>query len=188
MPSSVNVGSRCPRSSLIFSYSSDVRPCCRRVSGGKAEVMEVVMGNLYCRILQRGEEARFEGRRNPPAPMDGPAASKWGILLQRSSNRGNPRSQESLCRKFAVAVTDLRNPRAMTFTHRLTRSGVEADCAPRSACSLLLPKAATDWPLTRWAIFAMTALAPRSIGMRRCTGISERIGAEAGWRITTLVY
>src|SRR5208282_5183584 len=44
MPSSVSVGSRPPRSCLIFSYSSGVRPCCRRVSGEKAEVKEVAMG------------------------------------------------------------------------------------------------------------------------------------------------
>src|ERR1700691_4810771 len=56
MPSSVSVGSRCPRSCLIFSYSSAVRPCCRRVSREKAEVMEEVMGNLYCRILRPVEE------------------------------------------------------------------------------------------------------------------------------------
>jgi hypothetical protein len=29
---------------LIFSYSSGVRPCCRRISGEKAEVKEVAMG------------------------------------------------------------------------------------------------------------------------------------------------
>jgi len=39
----VKVGSRPPRSCLIFSYSSGVRPCCRRVSGEKAEVKEVAM-------------------------------------------------------------------------------------------------------------------------------------------------
>src|SRR5580692_10414664 len=44
MPSSVRVGSRPPRSCLIFSYSSEVKPCCRRVSGEKAEVKEVAMG------------------------------------------------------------------------------------------------------------------------------------------------
>src|ERR1700688_4301828 len=54
MPSSVSVGSRSPRSCLIFSYSSKVRPCCRSISGEKAEVMEVVMGKLYCRIWQGG--------------------------------------------------------------------------------------------------------------------------------------
>src|SRR6202030_2659943 len=43
MPSSVIVGSRCPRSCLIFSYSSGVRPCCLLVSGGKAEVKEVAL-------------------------------------------------------------------------------------------------------------------------------------------------
>src|SRR5580700_4746155 len=48
MPSSVIVGSRSPRSFLIFSYSSEVRPCCRRISGAKAGVMEVVMGKFYC--------------------------------------------------------------------------------------------------------------------------------------------
>src|ERR1700722_4003426 len=46
MPSSVIVGSRSPRSCLIFSYSSAVRPCCRRVSGGKAEVKKVAMGRV----------------------------------------------------------------------------------------------------------------------------------------------
>src|SRR5215469_17591059 len=51
MPSSVMVGSRPPRSCLIFSYSSSVRPCCRIVSGEKAEVKEVGMEELYCRIL-----------------------------------------------------------------------------------------------------------------------------------------
>src|ERR1700722_3171183 len=54
MPSSVNVGSRPPRSCLIFSYSSVVRPCERRVSGEKAVVREVAMGKLYCRISARG--------------------------------------------------------------------------------------------------------------------------------------
>src|ERR1700688_4853196 len=54
MPSSVSVGSRSPRSCLIFSYSSKVRPCCRSISGEKAEVMEAVMGKLYCRIWQGG--------------------------------------------------------------------------------------------------------------------------------------
>src|SRR6267378_2800133 len=52
MPSSVSVGSRSPRSCLIFSYSSEVRPCCRRISREKAGVVEVVMGKLYCRILK----------------------------------------------------------------------------------------------------------------------------------------
>src|SRR5580704_5025823 len=54
MPSSVSVGSRCPSNRLIFSYSSEVRPCCRSVSGEKAEVMDVVMGKLYCRIKWGG--------------------------------------------------------------------------------------------------------------------------------------
>src|ERR1051325_2203350 len=54
MPSSVSVGSRPPRSCLIFSYSSGVSPCCRIVSGGKAAVKEVGMGrSFYCRILKR---------------------------------------------------------------------------------------------------------------------------------------
>src|SRR5215471_17240100 len=43
MPSSVIVGSRPPRSCLIFSYSPEVSPCCRIVSGEKAEVKEVGM-------------------------------------------------------------------------------------------------------------------------------------------------
>src|SRR5580704_6891367 len=51
IPSSVSVGSRLPRSCLIFSYSSGVRPCCWRVSGEKAGVKEVAMGYFYCRIL-----------------------------------------------------------------------------------------------------------------------------------------
>src|ERR1700722_2675701 len=46
MPSSVRVGSRPPRSCLILSYSSEVKPCCRRVSGEKAEVKEVAMEEL----------------------------------------------------------------------------------------------------------------------------------------------
>src|SRR5580698_5909140 len=54
MPSSVSVGSRSPRSCLIFSYSSGVRPCCRRISGVGAEVKAVGMRNFYCRILGRG--------------------------------------------------------------------------------------------------------------------------------------
>src|SRR6202050_2258140 len=53
MPSSVRVGSRCPRSCLILSYSSGVRPCCRRISSEKAEVMVVVIERLYCRIWGR---------------------------------------------------------------------------------------------------------------------------------------
>src|SRR6202008_4241515 len=44
MPSSVIVGLRPPRSCLIFSYSAGVSPCCRMVSGEKAEVKEVGMG------------------------------------------------------------------------------------------------------------------------------------------------
>src|SRR5580765_5873536 len=56
MPSSVSVGSRPPRSCLIFSYSSSVRPCCRMVSGEKAEVKEVGMESLYCRILECGSD------------------------------------------------------------------------------------------------------------------------------------
>src|SRR5277367_2133042 len=59
MPSSVRVGSRSPRSFLIFSYSSEVSPCCRRSSGEMAGVMEVVMGSLYCRILEALKEAEF---------------------------------------------------------------------------------------------------------------------------------
>src|SRR5246127_654378 len=46
MPSSVIVGSRPPRSCLIFSYSSGVSPCCWMVSGEKAEVKEVGMEEL----------------------------------------------------------------------------------------------------------------------------------------------
>src|SRR5579859_925692 len=46
MPSSVRVGSRPPRSCLIFSYSSGVRPCWRMVSREKAEVKEVGMEAL----------------------------------------------------------------------------------------------------------------------------------------------
>src|SRR5579859_4925125 len=46
MPSSVSVGSRPPRSCLIFSYSSGVRPCWRSISGEKAEVKEVAMGRV----------------------------------------------------------------------------------------------------------------------------------------------
>src|SRR5579859_1864598 len=46
MPSSVSVGPRPPRSCLIFSYSSGVRPCCRMVSGENAEVREVSMEEL----------------------------------------------------------------------------------------------------------------------------------------------
>src|SRR6266851_8865357 len=43
MPSSVSEGSRPPRSCLIFSYSSSVRPCCRSVSGVKAWAEKVLM-------------------------------------------------------------------------------------------------------------------------------------------------
>src|ERR1700758_2198535 len=46
IPSSVILGSRPPRSCLIFSYSSGVSPCCRMVSGEKAEVKEVGMEEL----------------------------------------------------------------------------------------------------------------------------------------------
>src|SRR5579872_2655550 len=63
MPSSVSVGSRSPRSCLIFSYSSDVRPCCRRVSGENAEVKEVGMEELLLSHFgtrrYRGVEGRF---------------------------------------------------------------------------------------------------------------------------------
>src|SRR3984957_7401974 len=52
MPSSVSVGSRFPSSCLIFSYSSDVRPCCRSTSGEKEEVIAVVMGSFYCRTCE----------------------------------------------------------------------------------------------------------------------------------------
>src|SRR5271155_1123848 len=61
MPSSVSVGSRSPRSFLIFSYSSAVKPCCRRVSAEKAEVREVVMGKLYCRTSEAALEGSFGG-------------------------------------------------------------------------------------------------------------------------------
>src|SRR5271170_3615007 len=54
MPSSVMVGSRPPRSCLIFSYSSGVRPCSRTISGVMARVEAVVIGKYYCRILGRG--------------------------------------------------------------------------------------------------------------------------------------
>src|SRR5580692_3294096 len=50
MPSSVMVGSRPPRSCLIFSYSSGVRPCSRTISGVMARVVTVVMRRYYCRI------------------------------------------------------------------------------------------------------------------------------------------
>src|SRR5271168_2185966 len=53
MPSSVMVGSRPPRSCLIFSYSSGGRPCCRRVSGEKAEVREVAMGGASIVAFER---------------------------------------------------------------------------------------------------------------------------------------
>src|SRR6058998_3585368 len=54
MPSSVSVGSRPPRSCLIFSYSSAVRPCCRMVSGEKAELVGFGMErSFYCRISRR---------------------------------------------------------------------------------------------------------------------------------------
>src|SRR6202040_3104303 len=66
MPSSVSVGSLPPRSCLIFLYSSAVMPCCRRVSGEMAGVMEVAMGNLYCRTLKLSEEGRFGGTRKKP--------------------------------------------------------------------------------------------------------------------------
>src|SRR5208283_2338934 len=44
MPSSVRVGSRPPRSCLIFSNSSGVRPCSRIISGVTAAIAEVVIG------------------------------------------------------------------------------------------------------------------------------------------------
>src|SRR5579859_4419538 len=44
MPSSVRVGSRPPRSCLIFSYSSGVRPCWRMVSREQAGGKEVGIG------------------------------------------------------------------------------------------------------------------------------------------------
>src|SRR5580700_6026499 len=50
IPSSVMVGSRPPRSCLIFSYSSGVRPCSRTISGVMASVEAVVMRKYYCRI------------------------------------------------------------------------------------------------------------------------------------------
>src|SRR5579885_2993607 len=57
MPSSVMVGSRPPRSCLIFSYSSGVRPCCRIVSGEKAEFVGFDMGrSFYCRIFNRAKD------------------------------------------------------------------------------------------------------------------------------------
>src|SRR5882757_10130337 len=62
MPSSVRVGSRPPRSSLIFSYSSGVRPCSRIISGVTDGIAEVVMtGKFYCRIL--GEFLHADLRR-----------------------------------------------------------------------------------------------------------------------------
>src|SRR5712692_9473180 len=56
MPSSVSVGSRPPRSCLIFAYSSGVKPC----SWTSSEVMTGVADRLivgledYCRISGRG--------------------------------------------------------------------------------------------------------------------------------------
>src|ERR1700752_3898496 len=52
MPSSVRLGSRPPRSFFIFSYSSEVSPCCRRVSGVIGEVRVFMEGKIYCRISQ----------------------------------------------------------------------------------------------------------------------------------------
>src|SRR5215831_16973402 len=59
MPSSVIVGSRPPRSCLIFSYSSSVRPCCRRTSGEKAEVKEVAMEELLLSHFSRQKGNRI---------------------------------------------------------------------------------------------------------------------------------
>src|SRR5579872_2732651 len=57
MPSSVMVGSRPPRSCLIFSYSSGVRPCCRIVSGEKVEFVGFDMGrSFYCRIFKLAKD------------------------------------------------------------------------------------------------------------------------------------
>src|ERR1700690_3031532 len=63
MPSSVIVGSRPPRSCFIFSYSSRVRPCCRMVSGGKAEVKEVAMGRAS---IVAFDGAAWVGRSQTP--------------------------------------------------------------------------------------------------------------------------
>src|SRR5580692_9667274 len=54
MPSSVMVGSRPPSSCFTFPYSSGVSPCSRTSSGVMAGVAAVVMGKLYCRILESG--------------------------------------------------------------------------------------------------------------------------------------
>src|ERR1700741_4615271 len=73
MPSSVIVGLRPPRSCLIFSYSAGVSPCCRMVSGEKAEVKEVGMEELLLSHL-----AGRMGRTNKiicPAKCDNRSSS-----------------------------------------------------------------------------------------------------------------
>src|ERR1700689_4060113 len=85
MPMSASVGSRPPSNFLIFSYSSEVRPCCRRVSGEKAEVMEVVMGKFYCRIKRAGwvgaTIAIFVGISSSRLPSSKMAAQMKSIIV-----------------------------------------------------------------------------------------------------------
>src|SRR5215469_11994018 len=72
MPSSVMVGSRPPRSCLIFSYSSSVRPCCRIVSGEKAAVREVCMRELLL--------SHFGPRQVQGSPARPAAHFRWLLL------------------------------------------------------------------------------------------------------------
>src|SRR5437764_6057970 len=61
MPSSVSVGSRPPSSCLIFSNSSDVRPCSWMSSGVRARVADKFIGALkfYCRTATQIESSEF---------------------------------------------------------------------------------------------------------------------------------
>src|SRR5579862_6593796 len=56
IPSSVSVGSRPSRNCLIFSNSSGVRPCSRTISGVRAPVGGLVIGELLFSHLAGVEE------------------------------------------------------------------------------------------------------------------------------------
>ena len=168
MPSSVRVGSRPPRSCLIFSYSSGVRPCCRRVSGEKAEVKEVAWEELLLSHL-----AGRMGRTNRAIWREKFLALARYRSLYRSASKANAMAvfwsvphgaptdfrSPSTCLRIAASF----RPHAVAAFRQTSRSRTEITGRPQ----LSQAEAIARWnkaPSAVWIMGWERSTAARSVG------------------------